>query len=272
MSLCSIPEYQSGASAEHKARPIWPQAPAPTYKSQSRPKTPTLFQFDPKKHTTLDLAKRSPTHSIESRHGWAKKEYFLLKQNPNQPTHTAVIKFTNIESPARIKYFNEILRRKAEYLSKTKSPIAGYFTREIEKNNKVHLHFVLFGAVEFFDLLVSKTARSTGIAAELRYLQPIQNLDGCLRYVAKFSNAAPLLFKPGVIRLSGSFGHYWAKPKQELWQEIISDWFPIDPETPPEPPKATGVYTWPKWVSRSILAIKKIIKAAKVKRTARGPP
>lgn len=61
-----------------------------------------------------------------------------------QPTHEAVVKFTEVRTIPESRNFHEKLRRQADYFAKTRAvELAVYSVQEIERNNLIHLHLLI---------------------------------------------------------------------------------------------------------------------------------
>ncbi|MFZ9091618.1 MAG: hypothetical protein ACO3FE_16190, partial [Planctomycetaceae bacterium] len=166
-----------------------------------------------------------------------------------QPTHEAVVKFSEVRTIPEFRDFHEKLRRQAGYFAKSRAvELAVYFVRAIERNNLIHLHLLIRTSMDDpADVLGKIIQKASGSTAELAHCENIRSVAAITRYTVKDmadvqeGEREVLLFKKGLgLNLSGQFGGYFVKTKGDLWKECRRDWFGesyIEEWKPPEPPQ-----------------------------------
>lgn len=222
------------------------------------PQVPCYYQAHPRQRWELPWGNhinRTPSASIESRQNWAVRECGILSMNHRyaQPTHEAVVKFSEVRTIPEFRDFHEKLRRQAAYFAKTRAAeLAVYFVREIERNNLSHLHLLIRTSMDDpADVLGRIVEKAIGTTAELAHCENIRSVAAITRYTVKDmadvqeGEREVLLFEKGLgLNLSGQFGGYFVKTKGELWKECRREWFGdryIEAWRPPEPPQ------WRRW-------------------------
>lgn len=221
------------------------------------PRGSCYYQATPRQRWELrwgNHKNRTPSASIESRQNWAVRECGILNMNHwyAQPTHEAVVKFSEVLSIPEFRDFHEKLRRQADFFAKTREvELAVYFVLEIERNNLIHLHLLIRTSVEDPVAVLGKIVqKASGTTAEQAHCKNIRSVASITRYTFKDmadvqdGEREVLLFKKGLgLNLSGQFGGYFVKTKRELWKECRREWFGdsyIEEWRPPEPPQRRG--------------------------------
>jgi len=160
-----------------------------------------------------------------------------------QPTHEAVVKFSEVRTIPEFRDFHEKLRRQAGYFAKTRAvELAVYFVREIERKNLIHLHLLIRTNMDDPAGVLGKIVqKASGTTAELAHCENIRSVATITRYTVKDmadvqdGEREVLLFKKGLgLNLSEQFGGYFVKTKGELRKEWFGDSY-IEEWRPPEP-------------------------------------
>lgn len=200
---------------------------------------PCFYQMKPRHTWKLpfgNFVDRTHTNSIKSRQNWAAKEFGILTANHAhaKPTHEGVIKFDKTLTVPAYRSFQTKLRRRMAYHVRTrKVELACYWVREIEINNRIHLHLLMRSSLTDPSVVlaehVMKSSEGTG---ELAHCEDIESVEAISRYTVKHlkdviaGERDVLLFKKGIgLNICGQFGGYFVKRKAELWEECRKVWF-----------------------------------------------
>lgn len=207
--------------------------------STDQDEVPCLYQSKPRHTWTLPFGNfidRTPSSSVRSRQNWAAKEFGILTANHVHatPTHEGVIKFGKTLSVPDYRDFHTKLRRHVAYHVRTRSvEMACYWVREIEINNRIHLHLLVRSCLpDPSSVLAEKVNKSSNGNGSLVHFEAIKSVEAISRYTVKHLNDVidgereVLLFKKGIgLNICGQFGGYFVKPKVELWEECRRSWF-----------------------------------------------
>jgi len=244
----------TAATADVAIRPLAALALGPTKKLKLRPKSrnhpimfgemqfeevPCFYQTKPSQSWQppfRNFVDRTHTNSITSRQNWAAKEFGILTANHAhvKPTHEGVIKFNGILSVSAYREFHAKLRRRMAYHVKSRQvELACYWVRELEINNRIHLHLLVRSSLTDPSIvLAEKVQDSSDGTGSLAHCEPIKSVEAISRYTVKHLNEVisgereVLLFRRRVgLNICGQFGGYFVKRKTELWEECRKGWF-----------------------------------------------
>lgn len=175
-------------------------------------------------------AVRSPTHSLESFGRWASRESNILLQQSKirPPTHTAVAKFQTTIPVGQQKQIQTRIRQSLQNESKrTGYELAAYYKREIERNNRVHYHFLIRTnhprVASVMRRILEKASNGTLL---LKYCRQVESVQAITLYISKNlkdvrnGDREHLLFvKKLGIHHSGGWNGYFTKTKREHWED-----------------------------------------------------
>jgi len=205
-----------------------------------------LYQENPRVKSTFTLYNtinnRSFTDSLEAYQHGANKEAAILRKNGRLPTADIVIHFlqefhVRDIMETRTKIFRYLKEHGLEAVANVE------LTHDIRgnPNNKVHFHILTDDprSKRELKLLFYAACNRRGLVRCIDYSVSHCTLidpDGYIDYFVKRRQHSKevVLFQTGLlIRKFYEIGRWFNKPKSELWQECIQEWYGTEPINDP---------------------------------------
>lgn len=205
-----------------------------------------LYQKSPRVISTFyrignrRVKNRSFTDSLESYNNGATRETMLLRWNKRLPTYEIVLHFLKVLSVQEIKSLRtRIFRYLKEHGIEAIASIE--LTRDASRkpNNTVHFHILTSDQRSKSTLrrMLGRACSNQRLVRGKDYwfsVRTIPKPDRYFEYFTKRNRKDVILFKRGLrIQKFYEIGHWFYKPKKQIWQDVIAymrDKHSIDPD------------------------------------------
>jgi len=172
---------------------------------------------------------RSPTHSLESRQNYAKKQLEILLQNGRIPTMEIIIHFVQEYEAEEIKTLRpKMFRYLKEHGIEAITNIEGTKDGQGRNTGRVHLHILTDDPRSKKELraLFNTACRRQRLVRGTDFLIQCRKLTDGKKYFAyfvKFGHEDALFHKGLRIKKFPWIGKWFRKTKSELWKEYVDE-------------------------------------------------